>query len=150
MTRLLGFDGECLKITASDVHSGPERGGLAVLLQAVLAVAPFPEEPGFEEESIPGKCLIGVCNHSGGVPERLKGPVLKTGVRETAPGVRIPPPPFILVTDWSFPWGFSLLGFFWNGGRQVLALRRVFGSAAWPAWPGLGFPRLPRRFRRGW
>ena len=29
----------------------------------------------------------------GGVPERLKGPVLKTGVRETVPGVRIPPPP---------------------------------------------------------
>jgi hypothetical protein len=30
----------------------------------------------------------------GGVPERLKGPVLKTGMRETASGVRIPPPPF--------------------------------------------------------
>ncbi len=29
----------------------------------------------------------------GGVPERLKGPVLKTGVLARVPGVRIPPPP---------------------------------------------------------
>lgn len=29
----------------------------------------------------------------GGVAERLKATVLKTVVRETAPGVRIPPPP---------------------------------------------------------
>lgn len=30
----------------------------------------------------------------GGVPERLKGTVLKTVRRESASGVRIPPPPF--------------------------------------------------------
>lgn len=29
----------------------------------------------------------------GGVAERFKAPVLKTGVRETVPWVRIPPPP---------------------------------------------------------
>jgi hypothetical protein len=30
---------------------------------------------------------------SGGVAERFKAPVLKTGVRESVPWVRIPPPP---------------------------------------------------------
>jgi uncharacterized protein (DUF433 family) len=39
----------------------------------------------------PGFCAIRA--HSGGVAERFKATVLKTVVRETAPWVRIPPPP---------------------------------------------------------
>ena len=39
--------------------------------------------------------MLDTQDPDGGVAEWLKAPVLKTGVRETVPGVRIPPPPFI-------------------------------------------------------
>ena len=42
-----------------------------------------------------GECSKTVSS-SGEVAERLKAPVLKTGVRETVPRVRIPPSPPLL------------------------------------------------------
>ena len=40
--------------------------------------------------------IILLIFNDGGVPEWSNGPVLKTGVVARLPGVRIPPPPFLL------------------------------------------------------
>jgi hypothetical protein len=59
---------------------------------------------------------------SGGVAERFKAPVLKTGVRESVPWVRIPPPPPATLSDAgkiSKPLNFICFVDLWRGGTHV-------------------------------
>lgn len=63
--------------------------------QSITDASPVSRRPGrYHSAHILRRIVPDAITHVvGGVPERLKGPVLKTGVRETVPGVRIPPPP---------------------------------------------------------